>query len=70
MNHEAESRRLAVAMGLFGVLGVLSLTTLSGAIRMVTLIVLGGLAAKTYVAHLKRKQEEAEGTADEDNQKD
>ncbi|MCZ2148444.1 MAG: hypothetical protein LC126_11785 [Bryobacterales bacterium] len=68
MNHEAESKRLAVAMGLYGALGVLSLTTLEGAIRMVTLIVLGGLAAKTYVAHLKRKQEEAGD--DGDNRKD
>jgi hypothetical protein len=68
MKNEAESKRLGVAMGLFGVLGVLSLTTLSGAIRMVTLIVLGGLAVKTWIAHLRRKQEE--GSADGDNQKD
>lgn len=67
MDHDSEGRRLRVAMSLYGVLGVLSLATLEGAIRMVTLVVLGGFAAKTYIVHLKRKQE---GEGDGDNRKD
>jgi len=40
----------------FSALGLLAFLTLGGKIRLVTLIVLGGFAAKTWLAELRRKQ--------------
>jgi hypothetical protein len=44
--------RFYTAMGLYVILGVLAASTLSGNIRLATLVVLAGLALKTYLRHL------------------
>jgi hypothetical protein len=44
-----------VAMGLYAVLGVLALATLKGNFLVFMLIILGGIAVKTYVHHAREK---------------
>jgi hypothetical protein len=56
----AQSRRLLsfkAAMSLYAVLGVLGTVTLAGQFRIFMLIVLAGVAMKTYVHHLKERAE-------------
>lgn len=47
-------------MAAFVILGALSFFTLTGPIRGATMIFLGGLALKTWIAKLKSTQEAAE----------
>ncbi len=56
----AQSRRLLsfkAAMVLYAVLAVLGTVTLTGKFRTFMLIVLAGVAMKTYVHHLKERAE-------------
>lgn len=48
------TKRLYGALAIYVVLGVFSSLTLEGNIRLATLIFLGGLAFKTYLAYLQR----------------
>lgn len=51
-------------MGAFAVLAILAATTLSGPIRGATLLFLGALALKTWIALLRERQQQAdEGAA-------
>jgi hypothetical protein len=43
--------RLMLALGAYLILGVLATATLTGGIRLAILILLAGLAAKTWIAH-------------------
>lgn len=53
-------KRFWPAMGALAVLAMLAAATLSGPIRTVTLVFLGGLAAKTWIALLRDRQERAD----------
>jgi|GEM_PF-1239877 len=55
--HANARSRFYKAMSAYGVLGVLAWTTLDGGFRWLILIVLAGLAVKTWV-HLKRLESE------------
>lgn len=50
--------RLRWAMGAYVALAALAMTTLDGAILGATLILLAGLALKTWIAVLKEKQQD------------
>jgi hypothetical protein len=50
------SLRFRTAMFTFSALGLLAFITLSGKIRLATLILLGGFAAKTWLAEMRRRQ--------------
>ena len=52
-NKHRSIRRFQAAMAGYVVLAALAVFTLEGALRLATLIFLGGLAAKTWIAHLK-----------------
>jgi hypothetical protein len=47
-------KRFYAALATYVVLGLLSVITLSGKIRLATLIFLGGLAVKTYLHYLSQ----------------
>jgi len=47
-------RKLYAALGAYGVLGCLAALTLTGNVRLITLIFLGGLMVKTYLHHLSQ----------------
>ena len=49
------NKRFWAAMGTFAVLGMLAGLTLTGPIRGATLLFLGGLAIKTWIAWLKEQ---------------
>jgi len=49
--------RFVAAMSCYAVLAILAGFTLTGDIRLVTWIVLGGIAIRTWLVVLKRKQE-------------
>jgi hypothetical protein len=46
-------RRLLLAMAAYVVLAGLAFISLKGEFRLVVLIIFGGLAAKTWIGHLK-----------------
>ena len=48
-------RRFIAAMSTYAVLAILAGFTLSGDIRLVTLIFLGGIALKTWLVVLRRR---------------
>ncbi len=45
--------RLMAAISIYAVLALAALFTLDGKIRLATLVVLAGLAAKTWIAYLR-----------------
>jgi uncharacterized membrane protein len=45
------ANRFTLALGAYLVLAVLAMATLTGGIRLAVLILLAGLAAKTWIAH-------------------
>ncbi len=51
-------KRFVTAMGIFAILATLATVTLDGPIRLVTLIFLAGLAVKTYLATLRRDDDQ------------
>lgn len=56
-------KRFVPAICTFAILGILAFTTLQGSFRLATLIFLGGLALKTWIALLRHRQEQAESAA-------
>jgi len=50
------NRRFAAAMTCYAILAILAGFTLSGDIRIVTWIVLGGIAIRTWLVVLKRRE--------------
>ena len=54
------SKRFHFAMAAYVILGALAAATLDGDVRLVVLIVLGGLAVKTVVAVLQQRAAERE----------
>lgn len=52
--------RLSTALLILGSIGAMALMTLTGTLRAAVLVLLAGLAVKTWIADLKRKQELAE----------
>jgi hypothetical protein len=59
-------RRFWRAIGTLAVLAGMAATTLGGPIRIATLIFLGGIAVKTWIALLQRRQEDNETRGDAD----
>jgi hypothetical protein len=51
------NRRFAAALAAYAILGILVLVTLDGEFRIGTLIILGGIALKTWLAVLKQRQD-------------
>jgi len=49
--------RFYLALGAYGILGVLAAATLEGPLRLATLIFLAGLALKTWLVVLRRDAE-------------
>jgi len=51
------NRRFRAALGVYAILGILAAITLDGDFLIGTLILLGGIALKTWLAVLKERQD-------------
>ena len=51
------NRRFAATLAVYAILGILASLTLDGEFRIGTLIFLGGIALKTWLAVLKQRQD-------------